>query len=102
MVRKWQSIVYVPVDVRDVFRLKTPCTLLIDSISEAGTKVEFNQRVGVAVSERSQCLLPDASICTDEFAVDNPVVIVAALSVDDVPKTDVVRIFDCLPATTAI
>ncbi len=66
-----------------------PCTGLILSMAVEGTSVELRYRSGVAVDERSQCRLPVALICTDELADPNPVVIVAALSVDDVPVTDV-------------
>ena len=41
VVRKWTSMVYVPVDVRDVFRLKMPCTLLIDEINEDEDSLRF-------------------------------------------------------------
>ncbi len=41
-------------------------------------------------------------ICTDEFADPSPVEMVAALSVDDVPVIDVVRIFACRPVAILI
>jgi hypothetical protein len=96
------SIVHVPVDVRELSRVMTPCTGLIEAISDDGTNVEFRYNDGVAVDPRSQCRRPVASIWTDETPVPAPVVIVAALSVDDVVSIDVVRIFADLPAIAAI
>ena len=72
------------------------------AMSDDGTNVEFRYKSGVAVAERSQCLRPVALIWTDDNAPASPVVMVAALSVDDVPKTDVDRIFADFPAMTTI